>query len=158
MSKIYPKRNKMSFLALLLWAVMSGGTVVEYGKQPLDMGLVEQVSTQHIYHSWFSSDDQRQLVIQKAYDLGWIDFVLMLECENGNWDINAVGDRGHAFGLCQLNNRWHEVTYEYKNSWEVQIETCYQKWSTWTKFYWPTRKVHGQICKDYVRNRFIING
>jgi hypothetical protein len=38
----------MSFLALILGAVLSGSTVVEYGKQPLDEGLVEQVSTQQI--------------------------------------------------------------------------------------------------------------
>jgi hypothetical protein len=36
----------MSLLALILGAVMSGSTVIEYGKQPLDEGLVEQVSTQ----------------------------------------------------------------------------------------------------------------
>lgn len=38
----------MSLLALLMWAVMSGSTVIEYGKQPLDEDLVEQVSTQQI--------------------------------------------------------------------------------------------------------------
>ena len=37
----------MSLLALILGAVLSGSTVVEYGKQPLDEGLVGQVSTQH---------------------------------------------------------------------------------------------------------------
>lgn len=146
----------MSFLALLLWAVMSGGTVVEYGKQPLDMGLVEQVSTQHIYHSWFSSDDPRQAIIQKAYDLWWLDFVLMIECENWNWSPDAVWDSGKAHGLCQMNTRRHKLPQEYYTSWEYQVEYCYKKWSTWTKFYWPNRRINGQLCKDYVRDRFII--
>jgi hypothetical protein len=38
----------MSLLALILGAVMSGSTVIEYGKQPLDEELVGQVSTQQI--------------------------------------------------------------------------------------------------------------
>ena len=61
---------------------MSGGTVVEYGKQPLDQGLTELVSTEQITHTGFSSEDQRQAIIQKAYNMGGLEFVLMLECEN----------------------------------------------------------------------------
>lgn len=145
----------MSLLALILGAVLSGSTVVEYGKQPLDEGLVEQVSTQHIHHTGFSSGDERQAMVQKAYDLWWMDFVLMIECESW-FNPKARWDSWRAYGLCQLNNRWHKVSDEYKNSWEVQIDTCYQKRKGWTKFYWPTRKIKGQLCKDYVLDRFVV--
>lgn len=147
----------MDFLALLLWAVLSGGTIVEYGKQPLDLPLVEQVSTETIHHSGFSSEDQRQAIIQYAYDLGGLDFVLMLECENGNRSLEARWDRWHAYGLCQMNDRYHKIPSEYFTDWKFQVDYCYQKWSTWTPFYWPDRKVHWMKCKDYVRDRFIIN-
>ena len=52
----------MTLLAAILWAVIItgntvGSTVVEYGKQPLDEGLVEQVSTQQEQPllEWFAS-------------------------------------------------------------------------------------------------------
>lgn len=56
-----------------------------------------------------------------------MDFVAMIECESA-FNPSAIGDKGRAYGLCQLNNRWHKVSEEYKNSWEIQIDTCYQKW------------------------------
>ena len=152
---IYLLSKIMSLLALILGAVLSGSTVIEYGKQPLDEGLVEQVSIQHIQHLWYSSDNERQLMVQKAYDLWWMDFVTMIECESW-FNPNARWDSGRAYGLCQLNNRRHKVSDEYKNSWEIQIDTCYQKWKGWTKFYWPNRRINGQLCKDYVLDRFVV--
>ena len=145
----------MSFLALILGAVLSGSTVIEYGKQPLDTELIDKLPTPTIQHLWFSLDDQRQLMVQKAYEIWGLDFVIMIECESW-FNPNARWDSWRAYGLCQLNNRRHKVSDEYKNSWEVQIDTCYQKWKSWTKFYWPTRRINGQFCKDYVLDRFII--
>lgn len=146
----------MSLLALIMWAVLSGGTVVEYGKQPLDQGLTELVSTEQITHTGFSSDDQRQAIIQKAYNMGGLEFVLMLECENGNWSINARWDHGHAYWLCQINDRYHKIPSQYFTDWEFQLDYCYQKWSSGTPFYGPTRKIKWQKCKDYVLDRFVI--
>lgn len=146
----------MSLLALLMGAVISWW-VIQYWNQPLDMGLVAQESTQTIHHSGFSDEDQRQAIIQYAYDLWWLDFVLMIECENWNWSIKAKWDWWHAYGLCQMNDRWHKIPQEYFTSWEYQVEYCYKKWSTGTKFYGPDRKVKGQTCKNYVKNRFIIS-
>ena len=144
----------MSLLSLIMWWFLSWWLMV-YWNQPLDEGIVEQVSTQHIQHLWFSSDNERQLMVQKAYDLWGLDFVTMLECESG-FNPLAIGDSWRSYGLCQMNSRWHKITDEYKNSWEVQIETCYQKRKGWTKFYWPNRKIKGQLCKDYVLDRFVV--
>ena len=73
--------------------------------------------------------------MQYAYKLGGMDFVTMLECENGSRNIKAVGDGGHAFGLCQMNTNYHRLPEGYRDVWQVQIEYCYEKWSTGTKFY-----------------------
>lgn len=144
----------MSFLAAILGCFLSGGIVLVCPNQPLDYGMVGQVSTQHIYHSGFSSEDQRQLMIQKAYDLWGLDFVTMIECESW-FNPKARGDSWKSVGLCQMNSRWHKIPQEYYDSWEYQIDYCYQKWKGGTKFYGPQRKIKGQLCKDYVKNRFI---
>ena len=143
----------MRLLALLMGWIISWWLMV-YWNQPLDTWLVEQAPIEHIQHTGYSSDDQRQLMVQKAYELGWMDFVLMIECESW-FNPRANGDSGRAYGLCQMNSRWHNISELYKNSWEEQVKVCYEKWSTWTRFYWPNRKINGQACKDYVRNRFI---
>ena len=142
----------------MLWILLAwimGTTAM----QPLDYGFdyspVEESTTEKIEHVWYSSDDYRQAIVQRAYELWWIDFVTMIECESW-FNPNARWDSWRAYGLCQLNNRWHKVSEEYKNSWEVQIDTCYQKWSTHTRFYGPNRRIKGQLCKDYVLDRFVV--
>ena len=63
----------MSFLALILGAVLSGSTVIEYGKQPLDEGLVEKVYTQQIeqpLYEWTAS---------------WYDYSLNINWEEVVW-------------------------------------------------------------------------
>ena len=114
-------------------------------------------NTVPIVHKWFGAEDIRQKYVQYAYKLWGIDFVTMLECENGNWSLKAVWDGGKAFGLCQMNTRYHKLPEGYMDVWQVQIEYCYEKWSTGTKFYWPTRRIKGQRCSSYVLDRFIIN-
>jgi hypothetical protein len=108
-----------------------------------------------LLHVWFASDDYKQTLVQYAYKLWGMDFVYMIECENGNWDISAVWDSWHAFWLCQMNDRYHKnFPEDYKTNWIVQVEYCYEKWKWWTKFYWPSRWVKGQRCYNYVKNRF----
>lgn len=110
----------------------------------------------NIIHKWFDYNDPRQDMVWYAYKLWWLDFVLTLECENWNRDINQKWDRWRALGLCQLNNRRHKWTEDYKTKWQSQVETCYEKRSHWTKMYWPKRKINWQLCRDYVLNRFIL--
>ena len=109
-----------------------------------------------IVHKWFDASDIRQKYVQYAYKLWGIDFVTMLECENGNWDIKAVWDSWKAYWLCQMNTNYHKLPEWYKDTWQIQIEYCYQKWSTWTRFYWPTRIIKWQRCNNYVLDRFIL--
>lgn len=129
------------------------GSVVVTG----NLENVEDVLEPPIVHKWFASGDLRQQYVQYAYKLWWIWFVTMIECEAGSWSIYARWDNWHARGLCQLNDHYHYVSDEYKNTWQVQIETCYKKWSSGTKFYGPGRIIKGQKCSSYVLNRFVIN-
>lgn len=137
---------------------MSGSTVIEYGKQPLDTELIDKLPTPTIQHVWFSSDDQRQAIVQYAYKLWWIDFVTMIECENWTWDSKRVSKTNDHW-ICQLNYRYNKefINSDWFKDVYTQLEYCYEKWKINPKlWYWPTRKINGQLCKDYVLNRFII--
>ena len=112
-----------------------------------------------LFHMWFNESDYKQTLVQYAYKLWGLDFVYMLECENGNRDIHAIGDSGHSYWLCQINDRWHKnFPSDFMENWIVQIEYCYQKRTTGTKFYWPSRIVHWTKCEKYVRDRFTFVG
>ena len=90
-------------------------------------------------------------MVQKAFEVGGIDLVILIECENGKRDPFAIWDSWHAHWLCQINDLYHKnIPQEYFDDWGFQIEYCNQKRLWWTKFYWPGRWVKWQRCKDYV--------
>lgn len=78
----------MSLLALILGAVLSGSTIVEYGKQPLDEGLVEQVSTQQIEQPLFE------------WRASWYDYSL-----NINW-VKKVRTKDHSVCALRIYERY----------------------------------------------------
>ena len=59
--RFYLLSNVMSLLALIMGAVLSGSTIIEYGKQPLDINLVEQVSTHQIQQASEENQPQKEL-------------------------------------------------------------------------------------------------
>ena len=93
--------------------------------------LIKLNYTGTLIHKWFKRDDIKQKYVQYAYKLWGMDFVYMIECENGNRNLNAVGDNGRAFWLCQMNTRYHKLPADYKTNWVVQVEYCYNKWKSW---------------------------
>ena len=108
-----------------------------------------------IWHSGFLSGDYRQEIVQEVYQLGGLDFVSLIECENGQWLTGAVGDWGKAYGLCQLNTRRHKepLAPEWKD-WRNQLSICYSKRKWGTKFYWPSRLIWGKRCSEVAKKRF----
>ena len=108
-----------------------------------------------IWHFGFSTGDSRQEIVQEAYDLWGLDFVALIECENGQWLTGAVGDYGRSRGLCQLNTRWHKEPFlpEWKDR-RNQLSVCCEKWKSGTKFYWPSRMIWGKRCWEAVKKRF----
>ena len=111
-----------------------------------------------IRHEWFIPEDEKQKAVQYAYKLWGMELVAIMECENWNRDVNAVWDNWHAYWLCQMNDRFHKIPQEYFWNRIVQVEYCYQKWKSWTKFYWPDRIIRwtNQKCKNYIKSRFTI--
>ena len=108
-----------------------------------------------IWYAGFSAGDSRQEIVQKAYDLWGIDFVALIECENGNRDPKATWDYGKSHWLCMLNTRWHKEPLSPSwNDWHNQLSICYSKWKWGTKFYWPQRLIWGKRCSELAKKRF----
>lgn len=100
-------------------------------------------------------------MVQKAFEVGGVELVQLIECENGNWNPFAIWDNGHAHWLCQINDIYHSIPQEYFDDWWFQIEYCAEKMKWWTKFYWPSRtnaSTKFMKCKDYVMDRFTFVG
>ncbi len=150
-------------LSLSLWLValpLIGSSPTEKKSDSLPEIQIEaqaEVSqpTGRIMHSGFSPDDPRQRMVAEAYDLWGLDFVSLIECENGLWNPKAVWDGGLSFGLCQLNIRRHgEPLEEEWNDRTYQLSVCYQKRKWGTKFYGPQRLIWGKRCWKVVKDRF----
>lgn len=93
--------------------------------------------------------------MQKAYEVWWMDLVILIECEDWNRNPTAIWDYGDAYWLCQMNRRYHKIPQEYYDDWWFQIEYCKDKLRWWTKFYWPKRILpNWKICKEWVLDRF----
>ena len=124
----------------------------------------------------FAEDSLATMVSTYAYELDNArrkDFVIMMKCENGNFDIHlqsSVPDtnwpnwREDSRGLCQLNRTRHSEVVDnplFRNDWKRQVEQCYknglleqnsidridQYIKNW-KYVW--------ICKDVVKNDFTL--
>lgn len=148
-------------LSLSLWLValpLIGSSLPDKKSDPLpEIQIKAEVSQPagRIMHSGFSRDDPRQRMVAEAYDLWGLDFVSLIECENGLWNPKAVWDGGLSFGLCQLNIRRHgEPLEEERNDRTYQLSICYQKRKWGTKFYGPQRKIRGKSCSEVAKTRF----
>ena len=130
--------------------------MVEEAINEAENSIIQINYTGTLIHKWFKRDDPKQKMVAYAYKLWWMDFVKLIECENWNWNIKAVWDSGKAFWLCQMNTNYHKLPTEYKTNWVVQVEYCYKKRKSWTKFYWPSRIVKWVKCSTYVKDRFIL--
>ena len=120
----------------------------------LTLYLLRPVPT--VLHSGFLPSDPRQEMVAEAYHLWGIDFLILLECENGSRDPTARGDWGKAYGLCQLNTRRHkEPSAPERKDWRSQISICYSKRKWGTKFYGPQRNIVGKSCSEVAKKRFI---
>ena len=149
-------------VSLSLWLValpLIGSSLPDKKSDPLpEIQIKAEVSpsTGRIMHSGFSPDDPRQRMVAEAYDLWGLDFVSLIECENGLWNPKAIWDGGMSFWLCQLNIRRHwEPLEEERNDRTYQLSICYSKRKAGTKFYWPQRLIWGKRCSEVAKKRFM---
>ena len=123
--------------------------------QPKVRPVVQQES---ITHKWYATDSVIQDYVNYAYEIWGIDFVKMIECENGRWDPNRVSET-HDHWLCQLHYSYNKKfinSPEFKDPYK-QLDYCYEKYKTNPDLrYWPDRKIDGKKCADYVDDRFEI--
>ena len=152
-------------LSLSLWLValpLIGSSPTEKKSDSLPEIQIEaqteiSPSTGRIMHSGFSPDDPRQRMVAEAYGLWGLDFISLIECENGLRNPKAVWDGGKSFWLCQLNIRRHgEPLEEERNDRTYQLSICYSKRKWGTKFYWPQRLIRGKSCSEVAKERFYI--
>ena len=148
-------------VSLSLWLValpLIGSSLPEKKSDSLpEIQIKAEVSQPagRIMHSGFSPDDPRQRMVAEAYDLWGLEFVSLIECENGLRNPKAVWDGGKSFWLCQLNIRRHGDPLEEEwNDRTYQLSVCYQKRKAGTKFYWPQRLIWGKRCWKVVKDRF----
>jgi hypothetical protein len=111
-----------------------------------------------IIHLWYNTEDPRQLYVQYAYKLWGIDFVTLIECENGRRDPNRIS-KTQDYGLCQLHYSYNKKfinSEDFKDPYK-QLDYCYEKYKINPKlWYGPNRKIKGQKCSSYVLDRFKI--
>ncbi len=111
-----------------------------------------------ITHNWYASDSVVQDYVDYAYDIWGIDFVKLIECENGRWDPKRVS-KTHDHWLCQLHYKYNKEfinSSDFKDPYK-QLDYCYEKYKTNPElWYWPDRKINWEKCSDYVNDRFDI--
>lgn len=67
-------------------------SAMEEAEKQVQESNIQVNYTGTLIHKGFKEDDEKQKMVAYAYKLGGLDFVKVIECENGNWNINAVGD------------------------------------------------------------------
>ena len=124
----------------------------------IQKGIEQKMLQEILVHNWYSYGATMQDYVNYAYHLWWIEFVKLIECENGRWDpkrISKTNDRG----LCQLNYKYNK---KFINSPDFadpykQLDYCYEKYKINPNLrYWPKRTIEWQKCSDYVSDRFDI--
>lgn len=93
-------------------------------------------------------NDQNQYVkIAGEVSNNDIDFLALLESENGLWSVdrksNLVGANGYRDrGFCQINPGWHPEIFNDKRFFEPrwQIEQCYKLYKGGTRF-WAAKNI-----------------
>jgi len=116
----------------------------------------------------YKTDDERQKMIQYAYDIWWMDLVLMMECENSTRNMFRQSEvvknwrREPSYWLCMIDRDFHPEIIDDKRFWEDwkwQVETCNRLYKWWTAFYGPWRWIAKawMRCSDYVKDRFILS-
>ena len=81
----------------------------------------------------------RNGVVNDAATYAWntykdMDFMLTIDQES-SWNHEQVGDNGDAYGLCQINKRWHQDKIDKYKTFSVRgrVDYCRQLYVQWQK-------------------------
>lgn len=115
----------------------------------------------------YDERDERQEYIRYAYELWWMDLVLLMECENSTRNMHRQsevvknGRREPSYWFCMIDRDFHPKIVDdsrFRNDRKRQIEQCHKLRKGGTKFYWPGRWIAkaGMKCSEYVKDRFTL--
>lgn len=138
----------------------------EEKKSELEEVLDVKNKEPEIFKKEYDEEDERNAYIQYAYEKGWMDLVLLMECENSTRnmyrqsEVIKNGRREPSYWFCMIDRDFHKEIVDnplFWSDWKRQIDQCYnlRKWGT--KFYWPGRWIAKawKKCSEYVKERFI---
>ena len=144
-----------TFMPILTFPILP---VEEYQQEIKEEAQQKSITHKSITHNWYALDSVIQDYVDYAYDLWGIDFVKLIECENGRWDPERVS-KTHDHWLCQLNYKYNKKfinSSEFSDPYK-QLDYCYEKYKINPDLrYWPDRWIDGEKCSDYVNDRFDI--
>ena len=127
--------------------------------------VVEEMNSTEISDNWKKlikkdrdRSDWRQAYVNYAYQVGGMELVTLIECENAQRDPHRKAYWNEdSWGLCMMHRAWHREVVDnplFRDDWKRQITQCNTKMKWWTKFYWPERMIEGMNCSTYVKDRF----
>jgi len=107
---------------------------------------------------------EQQEIINYAYEIGNLDFVLMLEAENGTWETtrrsNRVGSNGYSdSGHCQLNRKYHHQFIDSPafQDYKLQLNYCWEVWKDAERKGRLNTTFYGIANRDRAAKNFTIN-
>jgi len=123
-----------------------------------------------IIHKWFAEDSPVQKYVQYAYEIGWLDLVTILDCENWYRDMYRQSDiiknwkREESYGFCQIHRPSQPDIVDnplFWSDWKWQLDRCKEirnrELADWRiRFNAEKRKINGVLCPKYVESRFIL--
>jgi len=129
------------------------------------MNEAEKKANEKITHKWFKENSPVQQYVQYAYDIWGMDLVLLIECENGNWNMYQQSTvvrnwrREDSWWFCQIHRPDHKEIVNndlFWSDWKRQLDRCKELMDKKTPFFWRDRKVKWMRCSDYVKSRFTL--
>ena len=118
-------------------------------------------SSKKIIHSGFPIDSIVQQYVQYAYEIGWMDLVTILECENWHRDMYRQSDvveqywrREQSYWFCQIHRPSHPDIVDnplFRSDWKRQLDRCKEirnrELNDWRiRFNAQTRVINWVLC------------
>lgn len=95
--------------------------------------------------------------VQYAYNLscGDMDFIKTIEAES-KWDVNALGDHGKSFWLCQIHKGFNakmQKAYRELKTDNEKVEMCYYQYKDWVRRGVIKTRLYGYNTRDLPQNK-----
>lgn len=134
------------------------------------MDEADNRATKKITHKGFAKDSIVQQYVQYAYEIGWMDLVTILECENWLRDMYRQSSvvrnwkREESYWFCQIHRPSQPDIVDnplFRSDYKWQLDRCKEirdrELNDWRiRFNAEKRKIKWVLCPKYVESRFIL--